>query len=134
MFEYLMPRLFLPAPPGTLLDVAQHAAVARQIEYGRQTHTPWGVSESGFYVVDAESLDYQYQSFGVPGLGLKRGLGKDLVVAPYATMLAVPIDTRAAVANLAVIRELGGEGPYGIYEELDFTPERIAKGERVKLA
>jgi len=28
---------------------------------------------------------YQYSSFGVPGLGLKRGLSEDLVIAPYAT-------------------------------------------------
>lgn len=133
MFEYLMPRLLLPAPPGTLLDTAQRAAVTRQVQYGRQMRVPWGISESGFAVVDAIALDYQYQSFGVPGLGLKRGLGKDLVIAPYATMLAVPVDARAAVANLATIRELGGEGPYGFYEALDFTPERLEKGERVKL-
>lgn len=133
MFEYLMPRLLLPAPPGTLLDTAQRAAVARQMQYGRQMRVPWGISESGFAVVDAIALDYQYQSFGVPGLGLKRGLGKDLVIAPYATMLAVPVDARAAVGNLATIRELGGEGPYGFYEALDFTPERLEKGERLKV-
>jgi cyclic beta-1,2-glucan synthetase len=133
MFEYLMPRLLLPAPTGTLLDTAQRAAVARQMQYGRQTRTPWGISESGFYVIDALALDYQYQSFGVPGLGLKRGLGKDLVVAPYATMLAVPIDARAAVANFAVLRELGGEGEYGFYEALDFTPDRLDKGDRCKV-
>jgi cyclic beta-1,2-glucan synthetase len=133
MFEYLMPRLLLPCPPGTLLDTAQRTAVTRQMEYGRQTRTPWGISESGFAVVDAIALDYQYQSFGVPGLGLKRGLGKDLVIAPYATMLAVPVDARAAVTNLVTIRGLGGEGPYGFYEALDFTPERLEKGERLKL-
>ncbi|HKB02708.1 MAG TPA: glucoamylase family protein [Gemmataceae bacterium] len=132
MFEYLMPRILLPAPPGTLLDTAQRAAVARQIEYGRQQHIPWGISESGFYVIDANSLDYQYQSFGVPGLGLKRGLSKDLVVAPYATMLAVPVDTHAAVANFATLRACGGEGPYGFYEALDFTPDRLEKGDRCK--
>jgi cyclic beta-1,2-glucan synthetase len=133
MFEYLMPRLFLPAPPGTLLDVAQHAAVCHQTEYGRKTHTPWGVSESGFYVLDAESLDYQYQSFGVPGLGLKRGLGKELVVAPYATMLAVPVAAHAAVQNFAILRSCGGEGPFGFYEALDFTPDRLDRGERCKV-
>jgi cyclic beta-1,2-glucan synthetase len=133
MFEYLMPRLLLPTPPGTLLDTAQHAAVARQIEYGRQKRVPWGISESGFYVLDALALDYQYQSFGVPGLGLKRGLSKDLVVAPYATLLAVPIDAPAAVANFAALREAGGEGPYGFYEALDFTPERLDAGERCKV-
>ena len=133
MFEYLMPRLLLPAPPGTLLDMAQRAAVARQMEYGRQTHTPWGISESGFYVIDQFSQDYQYQSFGVPGLGLKRGLGKDLVVAPYATMLAVQVDAHDAVANFHALRAYGGEGPYGFYEALDFTPDRLDKGERCKV-
>jgi cyclic beta-1,2-glucan synthetase len=133
MFEYLMPRLLLPAPPGTLLDTAQHAAVARQIEYGRQTKVPWGISESGFYVLDAIALDYQYQSFGVPGLGLKRGLSKDLVVAPYATLLAVQVDAAAAVANFAALREAGGEGPFGFYEAIDFTPDRLDKGERFKV-
>ncbi len=90
MFEYLMPRLLLPAVPETLLDDSRRGAVARQIEYGRQCGVPWGVSESAFNVVDA-ALNYQYQAFGVPGLGLKRGLAKDLVIAPYATALAVMI-------------------------------------------
>src|SRR5262249_37528483 len=133
MFEYLMPRILLPAPPGTLLDTAQRAAVARQIEYGRQQHVPWGISESGFYVIDANSQDYQYQSFGVPGLGLKRGLSKDHVVAPYATLLAVTVNTHASVANLHALRALGGEGPFGFYEALDFTPDRLEKGDKCKV-
>ncbi len=83
MFEYLMPRLLMPGVPETLLDESRKGAVARQIEYGRQCRVPWGVSESAFNVVDA-ALNYQYQAFGVPGLGLKRGLSRDLVVAPYA--------------------------------------------------
>ncbi|HVK13570.1 MAG TPA: glucoamylase family protein, partial [Gemmataceae bacterium] len=132
MFEYLMPRLLLRPAPGTMLDVAQHAAVARHREYGRQTRLPWGVSESGFYVLSAEG-DYQYQSFGVPGLGLKRGLGKDLVVAPYATLLAVMEDAPAAVANFGPLRAAGGEGPFGFYEAIDFTPDRLARGEKCKV-
>ncbi|VTS01618.1 glycosyltransferase 36 : Cellobiose phosphorylase OS=Singulisphaera acidiphila (strain ATCC BAA-1392 / DSM 18658 / VKM B-2454 / MOB10) GN=Sinac_1249 PE=4 SV=1: Glycoamylase: CBM_X: Glyco_transf_36: GT36_AF: CBM_X: Glyco_transf_36: GT36_AF [Gemmata massiliana] len=129
MFEYLMPRLLLAPAPGTMLDVAYQATVTRQIEYGGQTRTPWGVSESGFSVVSAEG-DYQYQSFGVPGLGLKRGLGKDLVVAPYATLLATMIDTRSAVVNFSALRAVGGEGEFGFYEAIDFTPDRLNKGER----
>ena len=128
LFEYLMPRILLAAPPGTLLDTAQRAAVARQQEYGRQLGLPWGVSESGFAVLSPEG-DYQYQSFGVPGLGLKRGLGKDRVVAPYATLLATLIDPAAAVANFPALRDVGGEGPYGFYEAIDFTPERVPPGE-----
>jgi len=132
MFEYLMPRLLLAPAPGTMLDVAHQATVARQIEYGGQTRLPWGISESGFFVLSTEN-DYQYQSFGVPGLGLKRGLGKDLVIAPYATMLATMIDTPAAVANFAALRAVGGEGPLGFYEAIDFTPDRLHRGERCRV-
>ncbi|QEG29966.1 N,N'-diacetylchitobiose phosphorylase [Gemmata obscuriglobus] len=129
MFEYLMPRLLLAPPRGTMLDVAHHATVARHIEYGVETGTPWGVSESGFAVVSAEG-DYQYQSFGVPGMGLKRGLGKDLVVAPYATLLATMVDATAAIGNFTMLRGAGGEGEYGFYEAIDFTRDRLKKGER----
>jgi cyclic beta-1,2-glucan synthetase len=132
MFEYLMPRLLLAPAPGTMLDTAQKAAVARQIEYGRENGVPWGISESGFYVLSAEG-DYQYQSFGVPGLGLKRGLAKDLVIAPYATLLAIPIDAAAAVANFGPLRAAGGEGPYGFYEAIDFTTSRLEPGERCRV-
>ncbi|WP_168219320.1 GH36-type glycosyl hydrolase domain-containing protein [Limnoglobus roseus] len=123
MFEYLMPRLLLPIPPGVLLDKAQRTAVKRQIEYGKEIHLPWGISESGFAVVDAGQV-YQYQSFGVPGLGLKRGLDRDRVIAPYATLLAVDVDPVEAVKNLRHLRSLGGEGRYGFYEAMDFTPDR----------
>jgi cyclic beta-1,2-glucan synthetase len=125
MFEYLMPRLFLPLAPGTLLDQAHRTAVARQIEYGRELGLPWGISESGFYLLDAGG-DYQYQAFGVPGLGLKRGLAKDHVIAPYATMLAVVIAPREALANLERLRTEGAEGPFGFYEAIDYTPSRVA--------
>ena len=123
LFEYLMPRLLLQTAPGVLLDQAQCAAVARQIEYGREVGLPWGVSESGFYLFDAARV-YQYQSFGVPGMGLKRGLDRDRVVAPYATLLAVDVDAAAAVRNFARIKAAGGEGPFGFYEAIDYTPGR----------
>jgi cyclic beta-1,2-glucan synthetase len=132
MFEYLMPRLLLASPPGTMLDVAQKATVARQIEYGRQRHVPWGISESGFYVLSQEG-DYQYQSFGVPGMGLKRGLAKDLVVAPYATLLATMTDVTSSVANFSALRAVGGEGPYGFYEAIDFTPDRLRRNEKCRV-
>ena len=126
MFEYLMPRLFLPAPEGTLLDAAWHTAVARQIEYGKQTRVPWGVSESAYNLTDRNG-NYQYQAFGVPGLGLKRGLGRDLVVAPYATVLAVGVAPAAAVANIRRLAAEGGEGVHGLYEAIDHTPDRLPK-------
>ncbi len=129
MFEYLMPRLLLPAVPETLLDDSRRGAVARQIEYGRQCGVPWGVSESAFNVVDA-ALNYQYQAFGVPGLGLKRGLAKDLVIAPYATALAVMIAPRSAVRNLRHLAAEGGDGAYGYYEAIDYTRERLQPKQR----
>src|SRR5262249_3888848 len=99
LFEYLMPRLVMRSFPDTLLAVASHAVVEQQIAYGRARGVPWGISESGYDVRDA-AQNYQYHSFGVPGLGLRTGLASDLVVAPYATLLALPIRPVAAIANL----------------------------------
>ena len=99
MFEYLMPMLVMPSYENTLLDQTMHAAVERQISYGRQRGVPWGMSESGYNATDAH-LNYQYRAFGVPGLGLKRGLAEDLVVAPYATVMALMVEPRAACQNL----------------------------------
>ena len=99
MFEYLMPLLVMPTYEGTLLDQTCRAAVERQIEYGAQRGVPWGMSESGYNTVDAH-LNYQYRAFGVPGLGLKRGLAEDLVVAPYATALALMVAPEEACENL----------------------------------
>jgi cyclic beta-1,2-glucan synthetase len=129
MFEYLMPRLLLQCLPGTILPETNRTAVLRQIEYGRQLGIPWGISESAFAAQYADG-DYQYQSFGVPGLGLKRGLGQDLVVAPYATALALMIEPRESLENFERLAAEGAEGPYGFYEAVDFTPERRAKGRR----
>ena len=83
MFEYLMPQLVMPSFDNTLLDQTNKSVVQKQIEYGKKRNVPWGVSESGYNLVDV-NLNYQYRAFGVPGLGLKRGLGEDLVIAPYA--------------------------------------------------
>src|SRR4029077_11754381 len=98
MFEYLMPLLVMPSYDGSLLDQTCRAAVTRQIAYGSQRGLPWGVSESGYNTVDA-NLNYQYHAFGVPGLGLKRGLAEDLVIAPYATALALMVEPQAACEN-----------------------------------
>ncbi len=129
MFEYLLPQLLLTALPDTLLQESSHAAVDRQIEYGNQRRVPWGVSESGYSTLDA-ALDYQYQSFGVPGLGLRRGLDQDLVIAPYATLLALKIRPRAALRNLRLLAQENAEGPYGFYEAIDYTPARLPAGRR----
>lgn len=124
MFEYLMPRLLLPVTPGILLEQAQQASVERQMNYGHETNLPWGISESAYYAFDG-SQQYQYQSFGVPQLGLKRGLSRDRVIAPYATLLAVDVAPHEAIANLKRITKEGGEGDYGYYEAIDYTTSRI---------
>jgi cyclic beta-1,2-glucan synthetase len=127
MFEYLMPRLFLRTYPQTLLAESRHAVVERQIDYAGQRGVPWGISESGYNKTD-ESWNYQYQSFGVPGLGLKRGLEQDLVVAPYATLMAVMVAPHEVIRNLAALTAAGAEGPYGYYEAIDYTPSRVLTG------
>ena len=129
MFEYLMPLLVMPNYENTLLDQTCKAAVKRQIEYGEERDVPWGISESGYNVTDA-NLNYQYRAFGVPGLGLKRGLAEDLVIAPYASVMALMVTPEAACINLQRITEEGFEGRYGFYEAIDYTPSRVPRGQR----
>lgn len=128
MFEYLMPMLVMPSFDGTLLDQTCRAAVERQIEYGRQCGVPWGISESGYNTVDVH-LNYQYRAFGVPGLGLKRGLADDLVVAPYASVLALMVAPEEACANLERMDKEGFVGQYGFFEAIDYTPVRQRRGQ-----
>jgi cyclic beta-1,2-glucan synthetase len=130
MFEYLMPALVMDAPARSLLDQTYDIVVARQISYGADRGVPWGISESAFNARDLERI-YQYSSFGVPGLGLKRGLNEDVVVAPYATALGAMIEPRAAVRNFARLANAGAEGPYGFREALDYTPRRLPEGASV---
>ena len=124
MFEYLMPSLVMRAPAGSLLERTNRTVVARQKAYAGGRDVPWGISESTYNVRDLE-FTYQYSNFGVPGLGLKRGLSANLVIAPYATGLAAMIDPRGATANYARLAEMGALGPYGFYDALDFTPDRV---------
>jgi cellobiose phosphorylase len=124
MFEYLMPLLVMPNFENTLLDQTYRAAVNQQIEHGKSNAVPWGVSESGFNRRDA-LLNYQYHAFGVPGLGLKRGLDDDLVIAPYASAMALMVVPREACANLELLASQGRSGDYGFYEAVDFTPSRL---------
>ena len=130
MFEYLMPALVMDAPAGSLLEAAGRFAVRRHIEYGNARGVPWGASESAFSGRDL-SLTYQYSTFGVPGLGLKRGLGDELVIAPYATALAAMVDPAAAARNFVRLVEAEGSGPYGFYEALDYTRARLPEGKRM---
>ena len=128
MFEYLMPMLVMPSYENTLLDQTVHAAVERQISYARQRGVPWGMSESGYNATDAH-LTYQYRAFGVPGLGLKRGLAEDLVVAPYATVMALMVEPRAAYQNLQRLADEGLSSTFGYYEAIDYTPSRLPRGQ-----
>ena len=128
MFEYLMPLLVMPIYEQTLLDETCKAAVARQIEYGKKQGVPWGVSESGYNTIDGH-LNYQYGPFGVPGLGLKRGLAGELVVAPYASALALMVAPEEACRNLEGLAAQGLEGKYGFYEAVDYTPTHLPRGQ-----
>ncbi|MBC7455198.1 MAG: cyclic beta 1-2 glucan synthetase, partial [Massilia sp.] len=128
MFEYLMPLLVMPTYPNTLLDQTYRAIIKAQIDYARQRGVPWGISESGYNIVDA-NLNYQYRAFGVPGTGMKRGLADDLVVAPYATMLALMVDAEAACDNLQRMAALGFMGKYGFYEAIDYTSARLPRNQ-----
>ncbi len=128
LFEYLMPLLVMPNYDNTLLDQTYKAAVEHQIEYGRSNGIPWGVSESGYNRTDVH-LNYQYRAFGVPGLGLKRGLADDQVIAPYATVMALMVAPQAACENLERLAAEGREGAYGFYEAVDYTPSRMPPGQ-----
>lgn len=128
MFEYLMPLLVMPNYPNTLLDQTYRSVIEAQIDYGKQRDVPWGISESGYNTVDA-SLNYQYRAFGVPGLGLKRGLADDLVIAPYASMLGLMVDAEASCQNMQRMRAAGFMGRYGFYEAIDYTVSRLPRGQ-----
>jgi len=120
MFEYLMPALVMQTFPFTLLDQTHKGSVKRQIAYGVERGVPWGVSESA-YAVRNRAHTYQYRGFGVPDLALKRGLSKELVVAPYATLLAMLVEPHQSLKNLAVLEAEGALGPYGFRDALDYT-------------
>ena len=127
MFEYLMPSLVMRAPAGSLIEQTSHLIVRRQITYGATLGLPWGISESAYNVRDLE-FTYQYSNFGVPGLGLKRGLSENAVVAPYATALAAMVEPAASMRNFARLAAAGASGRYGYYEALDYTRSRLPEG------
>jgi cyclic beta-1,2-glucan synthetase len=132
MFEYLMPSLVMRAPAGSLLEQTNRLIVGRQIRYGVEQRIPWGISESAYNARDLE-LTYQYSNFGVPGLGLKRGLSENTVVAPYATALAAMVDPRRAVQNFERLSAIGARGRYGFNEALDYTRSRVPDSAEVAI-
>jgi cyclic beta-1,2-glucan synthetase len=123
-FEYLMPLLFMRSYPETLLDRSCRMAVRRQAEYAAERGVPWGISECAYNLTDRQG-NYQYKAFGVPGLGLKRGLADELVVAPYATALAALVEPQLAARNLRRLQADGRTGAYGFYEAIDYTHETL---------
>jgi cyclic beta-1,2-glucan synthetase len=129
MFEYLMPVLVMKRFEDTLLDQTYQTVVARQVEYGKQQNVPWGISEAGYNARDIQ-LNYQYGPFGVPGLGLKRGLSDDLVISPYSTMLTLHIDPSTAMTNLIRLQKMGALSKYGFFEAIDYTADRLPEGQR----
>jgi len=128
MFEYLMPLIIMPEYENSLLYQTCKSAVSRQISYGKLRAVPWGISESGYNSVDVQQ-NYQYRAFGVPGLGLKRGLSEDLVIAPYATALALMVMPEEACANLERLADNGFMGKFGFYEAIDYTSIRLPRGQ-----
>jgi cyclic beta-1,2-glucan synthetase len=132
MFEYLMPLLLMKNIKNTLFDETYHFVIRCQKKYGRLRNVPWGTSESGFNAFDI-NLNYQYKAFGVPDLGLKRGLMSDMVVAPYASIMALMVDFDGAMENLRHLKEVGAMGRYGFYEAIDYTPQRILPHEKYSI-
>lgn len=126
MFEYLMPLLVMPSYENTLLDQTNKAVVQKQVDYGRKKNVPWGISESGYNLVDA-NLNWQYKAFGVPGIGFKRGLGEDLVISPYSTIMSLMVAPMQAYENLVLLKEKGFDGKYGFYEAIDYTKSRLQR-------
>ncbi|MEX0858464.1 MAG: glucoamylase family protein [Balneolaceae bacterium] len=128
MFEYLMPLLFMRSFPNTLLNNTYESIIRWQRNYGLSRKKPWGFSESAYNFLNID-LQYQYRSFGAPGLGLKRGLAEEYVVAPYASMLSLMVDVNAGLENLQTIEEIGGLGIMGFYDAIDFTPSHLKNDE-----
>ncbi|MFH1235954.1 MAG: glucoamylase family protein, partial [Parcubacteria group bacterium] len=128
MFEYLMPLLVMPTYENTLLEQTCQSVVEIQIKYGKQRGVSWGMSESGYNTTDV-NFNYQYRAFGVPGLGFKRGLAEDLVIAPYASVLALMVAPEQACLNLQRLSLEGLMGRFGFYEAVDHTPSRQRRGE-----
>ncbi|MBW6466612.1 MAG: hypothetical protein K0B06_08925 [Brevefilum sp.] len=128
MFEYLMPNLFTSTYQGTLLDETSKGAVQAQIDYGKKNKVPWGISESSYYMFD-QAENYQYKGFGVPSLGRKRGLANDLVISPYASLLAINVKPRAVLRNIQALKKEGALGHFGFYESIDYTKSRLPIGQ-----
>jgi cyclic beta-1,2-glucan synthetase len=132
MFEYLMPLIIMKSYDNTLLGETYITVVNMQSDYGEQRRVPWGVSESGYYAFDLQ-MNYQYKAFGVPGLGMRSGLVREVVVSPYSVFLALHVNAKAAVHNLERLEKIGALGKYGFYEAVDYTQARMQKGKKKRI-
>ena len=131
-FEYLMPNINIPRYKGSLLDESCKFLIMNQIEYSQSLGLPWGISEAAFNLKDLHS-NYQYKAFGIPWLGLKRGLADEMVVSTYGSVLAITDKPREVVKNLKILKEQGMYNKYGFYESIDYTPERLSKGKKYSI-
>jgi len=126
MFEYLMPELFLPLTPDSLLY--ETARYCIHVQKKRKSPTGlWGISESAFFALDS-ALNYQYKAHGCADLALKRGQDRELVISPYSSFLALLTEPRSAVENLRRLENAGYAGKFGFIEAIDFTPSRCGEG------
>ena len=123
MFEYFMPSLIMKSYPRTLLSQTYKSVIKAQKIYAKQKKTPWGISESAFYEFDVQD-NYQYKAFGIPGLGLKRGLEDEIVISPYSTLMTLPFTKKSSIKNLKKLEKIGALGRYGFIESLDYTKAR----------
>ena len=128
-FEYLMPNINIPKYPGSLLDESCKFMIMSQKEYAKKIGIPWGISESAFNLKDLNN-NYQYKAFGIPWLGLKRGLGDEMVISSYGSILAITEEPKAVVENLKILEKQGMYDKYGFYEAIDYTPNRVEKGKK----
>ena len=123
MFEYLMPGLVIAEPTGSVLADACNMALREQIAFATALQVPWGISESAYAARD-DTLAYQYAPQGVPRLALRRTPTDELVVAPYASVMAAQVEPLAAWRNLCALETLGARQRYGLVDALDYSPAR----------
>ena len=126
-FEYLMPTINIKRYPNSLLDESCKFMIMSQMEYAKKLGITWGISESAFNLKDLNG-NYQYKAFGIPWLGLKRGLADETVVSSYGTVLAINDVPKQVINNLRRLEECGMYNKYGFYESIDYTPNRVKKG------
>lgn len=132
-FEYFMPYLFNKSYEHTLIDQSLFFTLYSQIKYARQNNVPWGISESAYAVKD-DMLNYQYKEFGIPWLGLKRGLNNYLVISPYASLLMIEYSPQKVYRNIKKLKKLGLYSSYGFYESIDYTKEHLDSSKQYDIA